>query len=187
MQVKKGENRLALIIGGLTIKFPIIHLIISWRIFWDELKHGYFHLLRKECFEYTIEHRGIKRFLFKGIVDNWREFCFYRRFKLCFTQPTYFSLFGLINLQQTGPRCQIKEDDLWVQLTELTENKVFKDSHTFANPVNFCVCNGQLRILDYASSHVQKVIVEYGDRIVKEFDTNYSREKRIKRTKKKNI
>ena len=187
MKIAKGESRLVVILPelGIVIKFSIIHLVIGLRVFCDDLSRKG-NRLHDELFRYTIEMYGsLKRLLFKGIVDNWREWRFYQRTRHPFCQPTYLSLFGLLNIQRFARPCTIQEIDLWCQLHELTKGAVFKDSHHFTNPDNFCLNGEGLRILDYGGLKTQEVVREFGDEILQHFNPNYSWEERKKELKAK--
>ena len=187
MKIAKGESRLVVVLPGLgiVIKFSIIHLVIGFRVLWYDLSRKG-NRLHDELFRYTIEmSRSLKRLLFKGIVDNWREWRFYQRTRHPFCQPTYLSLFGLLNIQRFARPCTLQENDLWCQLHELTKGAVFKDSHHFTNPDNFCLNGEGLRILDYGGLKTQEVVQEFGDNILQNFDPNYSWEERKKELKAK--
>ena len=187
MKIVKGESRLVVVFPelGIVIKFPIIHLAIGFRVFWDDLSRKG-NRLHDELFRYTIEMYGsLKRLLFKGVVDNWRECRFYKKTRHSFCQPTYFSLFGFLNIQRFAHTCTLQEIDLWCQLHELTKGAVFKDSHHFINPDNFCLNGGMLRILDYGGVRTQEVVREFGDNILQNFNLNYSWEERKKELKAK--
>lgn len=53
----------------------------------------------------SYEVRGtFSEFLFAGIMTNWNEYRFYRRTKNPFLMPSYFSLFGLFNIQRKAEK-----------------------------------------------------------------------------------
>lgn len=181
MQIKKGKDRIVFI-------FPTIWVVIKfpYRFAWGI--RSFLYALRKKRLkkEWQLSLHlpyGSKRFLLKGIMDNWREFRFYRKTRHPFLQPTYLSVFGLLNIQRLGQPCGVEPTDLWCQLDELTQGAVFKDSHHFDNPDNFCFQDGSLRIIDYGGPHVQEVISEFGMKIMEDFDPEYSWEERKKEIK----
>lgn len=190
VQVQKGGNRIVFIfpLVRIVIKLPIIYLVAGIHTLLYELKEG---CLWSHWRDYTVEHYGtLKRLLCKGIVDNWREFQFYTKTHHPFLQPSYFSFLGLINVQRLGQPCTIKSTDLWCQLYELTQGAVFKNSHCFANPDNFCFQDGSIRIFDYGDPRTQEVIREFGAKIMKDFDPRYSweeRKKQLKREKESSV
>lgn len=104
--------------------------------------------------------------LFRGIWANLSEFVFYvLNIGNGFLVPTYFSLFGIINIQPLQKDVCNKDDKVFGHLCRFTEfNELFKHhAHTFAERSNFCVDKeGKLRILDYASKGAQKMTKKYG-------------------------
>lgn len=107
----------------------------------------------------------------QGILDNWREFLFFRRTHHPFLRPTYFSLFGLLNLQRAGKSVQLSQPEFWAQIHALLRsNAAWEDIHHFSNPDNFCIDNGQLQILDYGSLLTQKAVRENGLAILEGFN-----------------
>ena len=164
MKIKKGTDRIvvAFPLLGIVVKIPIIHFI------------RLFSVLTTEKGEFPLYWKYWKMKIFSGLISNWNEFRFYWRTRNPFLQPTYFSIFGLLNIQRYGEPCNLQIVDLWCQLHELTDGSVFDDSHHFANPNNFCFYKGKLRISDYGSQRSHRVIMKYGERIFKFFDPAYS-------------
>ena len=102
-----------------------------------------------------------------GWLANLRERRFYRRTHHPFCWPTWFSLFGLVNIQPMAssmpvrfswrfflaffPDYQTFEDALW------------PDHHAFNDRVNFCIDDeGYIRMLDYGSAAAGEVIKTHG-------------------------
>jgi len=183
MKIKKGTTRIAWLIPffGIVIKFPVI----KPKEFFICLRDGFRNWEYMKIQLRAPIGRGIPKFkdcLFWGIKCNWQEFCFYIRTRNIFLQPTYFSLFGLVNIQRLGKPCKFTTTDLWCQLHELTNGKVWAHSHHFAEPDNFCF-DGTLRIVDYGDKRTQGVVSECGLKIVNEFDPTYNREEKKKALK----
>jgi len=185
MQIKKGQNRIVFVFPkiGIVIKIPIVHFISFTRnvSFWSTSNCSlseYFRLSRKDI-------GGPRRLLFKAIADNWGEFYFFLKTRHLFVQPTYFSFFGFFNIQKRGEHCNISCTDIWCQLHELTDGMVWKDSHHFAEPKNFCLDKGKLKIVDYGDPEVQEVITKYGMKIFDEFNPEYNCEEEKKKLKTK--
>lgn len=180
MKFKIGRYRLVFIFPffGIAIKFPVIRL---FNFFWMIIRH-LVRLKVKRIYKEAILSVdcdiGYNNWLFGGIVANWREFVFFRKTKHPFLLPTYFSLFGLFNIQMAGEPCLFKEVDLWCQLYELTDGKVFADSHHFGNSNNYCFNGGVLRILDYGSKKTHGVIIGFGGKILESFDPKYDWEEK---------
>lgn len=170
MEIKKGQDRIVLIIPKLNIviKFPIIHLIEAIKYVsrndlnqWLEIE---FHTpIDRPIF-------SLHRFLFRGIVINWREFIFYLKTRNPFTQPTLFSFFGIFNIQLYGQLCKLEYRNVWCQFRKLTNDEILKDSHHFGNPNNFCINGGKLRIVDYGSRNTQLIISRNGENISRFFN-----------------
>ncbi len=189
MQIKKGQDRIVFIFPliGIVIKFPIIHFFRVFRRTYCVLRGDGKN--KKEKWEWIKEHLtypieayfGFKGLLFRGLVANWREFWFYLKTRHSFLQPTYFSLFGLLNIQRYDEPCRLQNVDLWCQLYEMTNGQVFDDSHHFENPHNFCFHNGKLRMLDYGSRRTWGVISNYGAKIIEHFNPAYSWEEEKKK------
>lgn len=184
MHVHKGSSRIAIIFPSLhiAVKLPKVYVWSALRLFGHEVRLGYWSLLRNEFTSYTVEMYGcIKRLLFLGIVSNWREFTLYRSTRNSLLEPTYFSLFGLLNIQRANPISEFQSVDLWTQLYGITKGKVFDDSHAFAESDNFTFCDGKLRMIDYGSSGCREVIKLFGEKIFGEFDPRFSWEEEKER------
>jgi hypothetical protein len=176
MDIHVGESRVVITIPTLriVIKFPIVHILSASKVLWPELRHPR-HLWR-EVSNFTTEvDSSLKRLLAKGLMDNWREFVFYLSSRHPLVQPTYFSMFGVFNIQLYGKPCGCERTLLWAQLYELTSGAVFADGHHFANPNNFSLVLGRLRILDYGSKRTQGVIREHGSTILEQFDPQWKK------------
>ena len=183
MKIKKGHHRFVFIFPslGIAIKLPFIRLWclvknvlhlsarMKWRSLWIEMSSpvGY--------------DFGLKSLLFHGIANNWTEFMFFQKTRNVFLQPTYFSFFGLLNIQKASDPCELNYVDLWCQLYELTDGKVFVDRHHFENPDNFGFTNGKLRILDYGNKKTHGVITEFGTKISESFDLTFDWEQKKKK------
>ena len=135
---------------------------------------GHFRFsLYYEIFLFTTRMASIKRLLFRGLLENWREYRFYRKTRNKLLLPTYFSVFGLVNIQQLASSRPLDESNLWCQLHDLTNRAAWKDNHHFSNPDNFCLVNGKLMVIDYGGLEVQDVLAEYEDAIFNGFDPDY--------------
>jgi len=174
MKFKKGRYRFVLILPslGMVIKLPFIRLFKAAAAFktcvmqWDS---KWFTTLMS----YGIDQEGIVGFrhlLVGGIVFNWREFIFSNITGNPFLQPTYFSLFGLINIQKLGAECLLEKDEFWCQLREITSHLADDDGHHFRKPENFCFDGKNLRIIDYGNKKTQLVVTECGAKIFESFD-----------------
>ena len=159
MLVKWGKNRFVLVFpaAGVALKFPIVHLLRAARQFFS---YGFQDPYPGEVTKSLTEH------LVKGIGDNWREFRFYLQTRHPFCQPTYFSFFGLLNLQQAAHPCRLSAQDLWSEIHAVTAGEAFKDAHHFSNPQNFCHDRSQrLKIIDYGHPTTAEIVQQYGTQL----------------------
>jgi len=176
LQVKKGRDRVVIILPrfGIVIKFPIVHFIRAMRgLNCYNYKGMRLEYLRKYLTWKMIVYGGFRRRMFGGLYANIYEFCFYQRTRNSFLQPTYFSFFGVVNFQRYDQPCKLEEIDLWCQLQELTNGKVWDDAHHFSSLGNYCLKSGKIRMLDYGSSRCYEVISQYGESIAESFDIDY--------------
>ncbi|HEX8993711.1 MAG TPA: hypothetical protein VF803_00475 [Candidatus Paceibacterota bacterium] len=100
--------------------------------------------------------------LFGGLAANMSEFWFYLTTRSKFAWPTYFSIFGLCNIQRIGASPPYS-DVLYIlaQIGMITKNRV-RDYHCFANISNFALSGDNLYLLDYASRNSRDVLRTYG-------------------------
>ena len=169
---KRGENRIVVVLPAynLALKFPRVQAkaAMNWiKYAIKEPKHWRHYLGG------TVYHQGPKRFIFKGVVDNWKEWWFYCKTKHAFLQPTYLSFFGLCNVQCYGQVVNHEKQSFWINLQEISGYEVTSDGHHFCNPANFCLESGKLKILDYAETKTQKVILKVGLKLQRDYDPNY--------------
>lgn len=164
MPICRGTNRLVwtLPVTGLAIKIPRIRLQM---LLWSLRCATDTEWFRREVFRYSSEDQGsMKWSLLKGVLDNWREYCFYREYPHRVLVPTYISIFGLVNIQRLVTAERI--DEVLLELIcDVAGCDVCRDRHHFSNPANFCLENGRLRILDYGSARTQDILREVADRL----------------------
>ncbi len=155
MQVKKGNDRIVVLFPalGVVVKLPITHLLyVLDSLFGIDTWRTYGRKLVWRTLIGAFEESGsVRGMLFRGLAANWMEFWLSATKRNPFLQPTYFSLFGLLNVQRYDTPCPFKDVDLCVQLCRLTDDAVWDDGHHFSNPQNFAFRKGVLRILDYGS------------------------------------
>lgn len=169
MNIAKGRDRMVIVAPklGVVIKIAFIHCVIVVRQlfgFYRSDDREYIKILWKR----TIEERGgITNSLFGGIYANWTEYRFYQRTHNHFVQPTYFSLFGIINIQKYGVMCTTEDSDelvaFWNEVRVLTQDEAYVEPHHFKDPLNFCMHGTHVRMVDYGNKKVQGVLEIYGD------------------------
>jgi len=185
MQIKKGRDRIVLILPffGIVIKLPISHPISVIKFFFFLIKDRKSFIkdgIKRIFFRFFTSRIGygvgnFKDAMFGGMYSNWLEYLFWKRTKNPFLKPTYFSLFGLLNIQKYGKLCELEYIDFWFQLRELTKENVYDNPHHFSNPKNFTLENGKLQLVDYGSVRVYRVIAKYGRKIATEFNPDYKK------------
>lgn len=169
MNIAKGRDRIVLVYPkrGIVFKILLVHFITVVQQIFRYAKEGNWGKI-KEHWKEDVEKRGsFSNSLFGGIRANWTEFVFYQRTHNCFVQPTYFSLFGIINIQKYGEVCTIKELEepltFWNELRALTKGEADIETHHFKDPLNFCMHGTHVRMIDYGNKKVQRVLGTYGD------------------------
>lgn len=175
MQIKKGQDRIVFVFPSLriVIKLPIIHVFLAFcpEFFRVAKEKGVALEYLKRHLTYRLEILGgFWGLLLRGLIANWSEFCFYRKTRNPFLQPTYFSLFGFLNIQRYDEPCQMKDLNLWRHFCALTGNEVKNDPHHFRESHNFSLHNGKLRILDYGDRRTQKIVLKQGEKIAEFFN-----------------
>jgi len=111
-------------------------------------------------------------YLLAGIMANLQEFYFTIFHRNNFIMPTYFSFFGLINIQKKGDKITFWDsEDIWAYVCKnsIHRNQPYCDSHVFSNIDNFCIDRGKLRICDYGSRNVQEFLNLNGERLFSRF------------------
>jgi len=166
MLIIYGSSRMSLSLTTfpkIVFKFPIIRVQMAFH----NICRGRSQLLCLDEWNPAIVC-SIGFYLFKGIRDNWNEFRFYRKTRHRFLQPTHFSLFGLVNIQDRGEPLHLQVSVFWKWMCDVTLGQAHQDGHHFANPNNFCFNNG-LRILDYGSKRTQACILRFGTIVLHSF------------------
>lgn len=173
MEFKKGSARVVFIFPhlGLVIKLSRFYVWIAFKTFWKYTTQKKYWGLLKKWFTYdVVAIGGFKYLLCRGLRDNWHEYKYYTATKQVFLQPTYFSLFGFLNVQKYGEYQKMPFDILLHHFMDLTNGEAFKDAHHFASSRNFCFEKGKIKITDYGSSRTQEIITKWGEKIVADFD-----------------
>ena len=195
----KGNSRFVLAIPALGVALKI------GRIHWDQVlktlkraKKSHKRYLRdrkidycseplgrfflRELLEYTVDDSrdyrpSIKMSLFGGMVDSWREWRFYKKHRSLreLLHPTYWSFFGLLNIQKYGkpmkarslmdPKC----GELYGCYFKVVGAPLNKDAHHFFYEGNFHYRDGKVLFLDYGGLATQKILSEYCVEILRRF------------------
>lgn len=111
-------------------------------------------------------------YLLGGIMANYYERKFYKQTKNPFVMPTYFSFFGLFNVQKRGEEVNFWESDsLWGYVCTNSQNidQPFCDNHTLCEPKNFCIDNGKLKLVDYGNRQIAEFLRINGENLYNNF------------------
>ncbi|MFH0846377.1 MAG: hypothetical protein V1851_03210 [Patescibacteria group bacterium] len=179
MKIYIGSSRIVFVFDKIAFKFPKIAIIKYLKeffvlFFWekDSLTRTVKRYLTRRYLTgsvYSKNHPGLKYYLLNGLVSNWQEFLFWRKYKNIFCEPTYYSLFGLINIQRVSyPYDKIDRKSFWIKMQE-TPGYDRDDGHHFSNPKNFGIRKKQILIVDYGNPITQRVILKYGENITEHF------------------
>lgn len=109
---------------------------------------------------------------FSGIMANLQEYKFYRKNKNLFVMPTYFTFFGLFNIQKRGTKIDFWENkDVWSYLLKNIQNygQAFQDGHTLSEIENYCLDDGFLKIVDYGSRRLEPFLLLHGENLFYNF------------------
>lgn len=164
---------------GIVLKFPRFYPLE-----WLHSAHCFIRGLRKIPWKNMVAaeahpESGLVRYSIGGLSDNFGEWFFYLQHPHPFLQPTYFSFFGLVNVQRYGvplDEAHERETDRMKRWGLITEWGVYKDSHTFGSNENFCLDrNGHTHILDYGQRKTQRVLLRWADSLCIGFRTDAHR------------
>jgi len=179
MYIAQGHRRIVLVIPrlGIVLKFPIIRINVFLSDGLFVIKRRNFRNFIKWLFVYTPDqYFGARNRLFGGIVDNQREYWLSTYYPMQIIQPTYFSFFGLINIQKAGePLDQTEATDFFSFLLQYVKDKhedyrlLFSLGHHI-EIVNFCTNNDDsIRIVDYGNPRLWWYLMLYGDQIIEDY------------------
>ena len=166
------------------VAFPRLGIVVKLpRICWLRFKIYFLHLYHERGLVYAVKQirwneyvwGGYRVLLTKGLRDNWRELWFYWFHRSRFLQPTYFSLFGLLNIQLLGKILTEEEFDksgIFNQARVLTQRDSGNDGHHFASHTNFCHADRgkdgtEIRMVDYGSPPTQEVLLGWANALTK--------------------
>lgn len=177
MYIVKGTTRIALVFDNFVIKLPRVYYWIDRSIILS------FHKSLDRDLRFRIrEYYDFFKNLFRPIKTNWSEFVFYQKTHHNFCAKTYFSLFGLFNIQERAIYLNGSDPENQYVFSRYEDySNILRDvflgrekdveSHTFLNPINFGFSKKRHEFvcLDYEDSQVQSNILEFGDRLQEAF------------------
>jgi hypothetical protein len=158
MQFRSGRTRSVILVGKYAIK------IARFRVFRQVgrlVEHSISGRVGVELrkFDSNILKAGLK-YIFIGIWSNRAELYLYRKYgEKAPLAPTYYSFFGIINIQKRG---QELDGDF---LNLVTKNHLWtrNDSETadLRRPEQFCVIEGKIVLADYGKYDIEPIIASY--------------------------
>lgn len=171
MLIKKGSTRIVFLFPalGVVVKLPIVYVNSAYR----SMKVILLRICKKQMSRTQIYsligHPDIKISimgnLFGGIYNNLSEWTFFLRTRHGFCYPTYFSFFGLCNIQKYGE--QLKDDFVWADIfyeyvSPITQEM---DRHHWATPSNFTRRGNKLYLLDYGSKRTREILIKFRNQL----------------------
>lgn len=98
--------------------------------------------------------------LYGGFYENMSEWLFTLNNNHPLTLPTLFSFFGLFNIQQYGPDCDLPSRLLIKEIEKQVPGAKNADVHHFTNPDNYALLRGIVRMRDYGGKATRAVIAK---------------------------
>ena len=155
MIIKHGTYRMALIFDSFVIKIAKVHALLAIIKLISWAKKG---RLRQNFSLSFGSFNGPREWLVKGILENWHEFSFCIFEDNRFIMPTYFSFFGLFNIQKRGSLSKISLRDLDRLFLPILGKKFYR-SHHWSNPDNFVLDEfGHITMCDYGSPKTKQEV-----------------------------
>lgn len=180
MHFAQGRWRFVIIFPrlGLVLKLPRFYWHTAWRNFW----HMATTLSRRKVFWAYIKLEVLP-LIIGGLGPNLSEFWFYLKTRHPILLPTYFSFFGLLNIQSAqgrtpnqGPR-EFSRRNYDIIESEWPDHRRQKDQHHFIDPENFAIVNGKLRVRDYGGRGIQQAIMMAGKVLMEQYSDSPESEK----------
>lgn len=159
------ESRFVVLVPrlGISIKLPRIHT----REILTELKI----LIRRKqwrelcifLFSSVYQTNSLSNLLFRGVLANQSEFEFYYETRNPFVWPTYYSLWGILNIQGIGRNIERAEMIEVFKIVIETSGDEIEDWHIFVNEENYRLSSeGKIYLAHYATQNCQHVLAKYG-------------------------
>jgi len=158
MKIEKGTTRIAIIGERSTLKLP--RLQIQATIAW--IRHSIKRGRLREYLTGSGRVPSLSPHLLGGILANKREWRLSRK-TTDILVPTRFSIFGLMNIQDTAEDVEFPEAAVAVKLYGSMPDEVLfeQHGHTFQGSDNFGIHDGRLKLLDYGGVGLESVINQY--------------------------
>lgn len=163
MKIEKGTSRIAIVGERATLKIPQIHGIFVMKELIKATRNG---RLRKYLTGSEKHPQSLTKHLLRGWLENLREW----RLSGEITDtvvPTRFSIFGIINVQDTAPDVDIPFGAVYDELRKLiAEDLVYQHGgHTMPGKSNFGLHDGQIKLRDYGELGLEVLLKDYGNQL----------------------
>lgn len=141
-----GTTRFVFCVGCLAFKFARVRLIDA------------FQRAQKSSKPFDLQRiLTILQFLGRGLEANIEEYRFYHKYSELQLAPTYFSLFGFVNIQARGS--DICEGDLPIcPFRKLAERNI-----DLQKSENFVCVKGVPRLADYGNKNLNLLLAEHAE------------------------
>ncbi|MFA5358514.1 MAG: hypothetical protein WC310_01675 [Patescibacteria group bacterium] len=165
MKIKKGTTRTVFVFDRLAVKFPVIGAKSILKLIKYEIKDGNYRFLLESFWKFNWRQYGSpQRFLFAGIITNWKEFIYFlKNSGDPFLTKTFISLFGLVNVQEAGKPFEVVDQlEFENTLIKLMGLDAWMDPHVFSDQSSFIVtADDKVKIVDYGDPKTHEVLAKY--------------------------
>ncbi len=174
MNFSRGRSRFVFAFPnlGFVIKFPIINLTDVVKDIRGTLRDRNQDLLRRIKCILMLSTKKVDNvyaypyLVFYGIACNWFEFHLWLKTRHILLHPTYFSFFGLFNIQKYGRPLTYEEgNEIGEVIDRLSDGENQFCGHGFERPDNYTFVDGKLRMIDYGGRRLWPVILRHGHKI----------------------
>lgn len=158
MKIEKGTSRIAIVGERTTLKLPRLQILTNIRCIRDSLKRGWL----REYLTQDERHASLSRHLLGGLLANRREWHLSKK-ETEILVPTRFSIFGLLNIQDTATDIEMTMTAIAIKLRRKIPDEILftQHGHTFQGSDNFGVHEGRLKLRDYGELGLEATIEKY--------------------------
>lgn len=126
---------------------------------------------------------SIKNLICGGIRENKVENNFWKKNRYNFLAPTFFSFFGILNVQKYADinsllnfvwQIRISPGDIILDFFSKEGKASGWLKHSFKNVENFGFSNGKVLILDYGEKKIISILQKYGEKAFQKINEKFS-------------
>ena len=162
MKIQKGKSRIAIVGDTITLKFPNPKITRTIKGLYYAAKKGNLqkYLTQNE------KHFSFSSEMLRGWFENLREWRLSQEFT-DIVVPTRFSIFGLLNIQDTAKDVEMEYAEIGPALRGKIPDKVMLNNgqHTITGSDNFGWHDGKLKIRDYGELGLDFLLENYRDEL----------------------